>query len=74
MSKLIWLSSRPKHEAHAILLMMAWSAMSAIIFLAILAAVFATGQTFGQRCEVFHTKDRPEWRECVERMVKGGDV
>ena len=40
----------------------------------IVIMAFATGQTFGQRCAVEFENKSPEWRECVSRLSKGGEI
>lgn len=45
-----------------------------LVFIILLIAVFATGSTFGQRCEVKFQRDSTEWQECVLRLNKGGVV
>lgn len=36
-----------------------------------IALVFATGSTFGQRCAKLWTHGSPEWNDCVERFARG---
>ena len=37
----------------------------------IILLVFATGQTFGQRCERLHPVDTAAQEACVDRLVRG---
>jgi hypothetical protein len=64
-----WLFRLPDHHADQILLGMAWGV---ILGVALTVAVFATGQTFGQRCSAVHDKRTAEWSECVDRLARGG--
>lgn len=34
--------------------------------------VFATGQTFSQRCAAIYDTPSAEWERCVDRLSKGG--
>jgi|SaaInl59LU_5_DNA_1037362.scaffolds.fasta_scaffold22739_5 hypothetical protein len=43
--------------------------MGLILFAIILIVVFATGQTFGQRCSKVYESHTTEWCECVERLA-----
>lgn len=44
---------------------------SAALFLAILVTVFATGQTFGQRCSVIFPDKGEAWSRCVTNLSQG---
>lgn len=48
--------------------------VSVIASIFLLIVVFATGQTFGQRCAKEYKKDTIEWCDCVERVSQGGQV
>lgn len=66
-----WLFRFPVHSADQVLLGMAWGAILAV---ALIIAVFATGQTFGQLCAAAHDKGSAGWSACVSRLAKGGQV
>lgn len=36
-----------------------------------IALMFATGQTFGQRCAKVYPENTPEWIDCVQRFAAG---
>lgn len=38
----------------------------------LLAVVFATGSTFGQRCAKIYQKGTPGWTACINRLKSGG--
>jgi hypothetical protein len=46
-------------------------AAGVLLGILLIAAVFATGSTFGQRCKPL-TGD--EWRACVDRLASGASV
>lgn len=48
---------------------MAWGG---ILGVALVVAVFADGQTFGQRCAVEHEKGTVDWSACVRTLAQGG--
>jgi len=65
--------SRPTFEqrkARAIRLGMIHGALA---FPVLIAFVFATGSTFGQRCERMHPNDATARDACVERLASGAD-
>lgn len=41
-------------------------------FTLMIAAVFATGSTFGQRCAESNTEGSAAWNKCVKEMAGGG--
>ena len=45
-----------------------------LLFICLLILVFATEQTFGQRCAKEYNEDTTEWCDCVERLSQGGEV
>ena len=45
-----------------------------LAFIILLAAVIATGNTFGQRCAKVYPVKSPEWEACIERIRKGGEI
>lgn len=45
----------------------------AIAFVILIVFVFATGSTFGQRCDRMHPKDTIARDACVERLASGED-
>lgn len=48
------------------------AAIAAVVAFAVsLFVVFATGQTFGQRCAAHFADGSPEWRACVSRLAGG---
>ena len=52
-----------------------WSIVAGIVVSAVLlACVWATGSTFGQRCEKSHPWGSDAWGACVDRLSKGGEV
>ncbi len=44
-----------------------------IAFVMLIVFVFATGSTFGQRCDRMHPNDPIARDACVERLVSGED-
>ncbi len=49
--------------------------ITGIVFSIILTiAVFLTGATFGQRCSVKYEHESPQWKACLDRLSKGGEV
>lgn len=44
-----------------------------ILFALLIVFVFATGSTFGQRCDRMHPEDRTARDTCVERLASGKD-
>ena len=45
-----------------------------LLFICLLILVFATEQTFGQRCAKKYNKNTTEWCDCVERLHQGGKL
>jgi len=45
-----------------------------LVGIVIILFVFATGQTFGQRCAEVYNKNTTEWCDCVERLHQGGEL
>ncbi len=42
-----------------------------LISITLIILVFATGQTFGQRCAELYDIDSPEWCDCVDSLATG---
>lgn len=40
----------------------------------LVGVVFATGQTFGQRCAAAYDPNTATWNQCVERLAHGGKL
>ncbi len=40
----------------------------------LIAVVFATGSTFGQRCAAAYPNDPTQTEDCVERLSRGGGM
>lgn len=43
-------------------------ATGALLAVVLIISVFASGQTFGQRCAIWYAADSPEWSDCIIRM------
>jgi hypothetical protein len=43
-------------------------------FILLLAIIFGTGQTFGQRCSKVYKKDTQEWCDCVDSLSNGKEI
>lgn len=42
-----------------------------LVSLLVIGWVFATGQTFGQRCASLHEPKSVEWHACIDKLVRG---
>lgn len=55
-----------------------WNPFATALILALvgsailIAVVFATGSTFGQRCAKLYPKDTANWQACIQRLKTGG--
>lgn len=43
-----------------------------VLAIAMILWVAATGQTFGQRCAKVYESGSSEWRQCIDRLRRGG--
>lgn len=66
-----WLFRAPQSTDGAIANGIAWGVIATI---ALIAAVFIGGQTFGQRCAEEYENGSRQWSSCVERLSKGGSI
>ncbi len=48
-----------------------WAVIGSVL---LISAVFATGQTFGQRCSVHFESKSEQWNDCVKTLSKGGKI
>lgn len=66
-----WLLRFPGCPAEGAAWGMAWGGVLGVV---LVAAIFADGQTFGQRCAVEYEKGTADWAACVHRLSQGGSV